>query len=293
MMLAGLLGATCGGDSPRKSPQGSGSQQGDAGGPEEPDSSDPVEVPPDQGDGDNPGAGGGSGSSKQTVQYTNGSPDVAPDAPGLIRGNVFYDGEVPTRRNIQISGGGCPNHGETVPSESLIVTDGKVRFAFVYVDRGLGDEDHPVPEDPVTLDQEGCMYSPHVVSVRVGQTLHVRNSDNTTHNVHSDAMNQTQPASSPARVVVYDKENIGHLYKCDIHPWMSGYVCAVEHPFHAVTGEDGSFTLPPLRPGKYRLAVWHERCGKQRIDVDLPPGGEADVRFNISIDSGGARRRRR
>jgi hypothetical protein len=39
---------------------------------------------------------------------------------------------------------------------------------------------------------------------------------------------------------------------------MKGYIASFEHPYFAVTDEDGWFTLPKAPAGKYRLIVWQE-----------------------------------
>ena len=58
-------------------------------------------------------------------------------------------------------------------------------------------------------------------------------------------------------------------FKCNVHPWMKAYVGVLSHPFFAVTGDDGSFTLKGLPPGDYTLEAWHEKLGTQEIKVTV------------------------
>jgi hypothetical protein len=44
----------------------------------------------------------------------------------------------------------------------------------------------------------------------------------------------------------------------DIHPWLSAYIWVMDHGYHAVTDADGRFRLPPVPPGEYEVAFWHE-----------------------------------
>jgi hypothetical protein len=50
---------------------------------------------------------------------------------------------------------------------------------------------------------------------------------------------------------------------------MVAWVGVVSHPFFAVTGEDGSFSLKGLPPGEYTLEAWHEKLGTQEIKVTV------------------------
>ena len=226
----------------------------------------------------------------QLVVVTPGPEGAAEDALCTIRGVVLYEGEAPKMKYISMTGSGCPS--DDVLSEVLVVKEGRVANVFVYIDKGVPDGEYPVPEEPAILDQVGCMYRPHVVALRVGQELQVRNSDGMSHNVHSPTRNVTQPGGSKALLVEYERNTIGDRYVCDIHPWMSAFVCAVDHPYFALTGPDGSFELPALPPGRYRLKAWHEKCGPVRAEFTVPPGGVAEVSFKVSV-GGSSRRGRR
>jgi len=44
----------------------------------------------------------------------------------------------------------------------------------------------------------------------------------------------------------------------DERPWMlPAHILVLDHPYHAVTGKDGSFELPPVPPGEYQVKLWH------------------------------------
>ena len=108
------------------------------------------------------------------------------------------------------------------------------------------------------LDQKGCQYVPHVLAVMVGQPIIVKNSDPFLHNVHSLAIdnpafnfgqpNKSTPAARSPPMKVAERFKI----KCDVHPWMSAYVNVFEHPYFAVTKEDGTFAIPG-QPARRRV----------------------------------------
>jgi hypothetical protein len=69
--------------------------------------------------------------------------------------------------------------------------------------------------------------------------------------------------------------------KCDVHAWMNAWIGVVEHPYFAVTGGDGTFSLANLPAGTYTLEAWHEAGGTQTATVTITPGQPAPVTFTF------------
>ena len=127
------------------------------------------------------------------------------------------------------------------------------------------------------------MYSPHVVAMMAGQQLNVRNSDPFMHNVHSlsnvnPAFNQAQPNKG---VMPVDNLKSAEAFrvKCDVHGWMGAEIQVFDHPFFAVTGDDGTFKIQDLPPGNYKIKAWHERYGEIEQDLVVQQGKPATVDF--------------
>ena len=133
---------------------------------------------------------------------------------------------------------------------------------LVYVAKGLEGKKFAPPKEPVILDQIGCVYTPHVVGVMVGQLLQVRNSDSTLHNVIGNlktnkAFNEGMSVKGATIDKILQNPELKADFRCFMHPWMVGYVHVLEHPFYAITGADGTFTLKGLPPGEYEIAALH------------------------------------
>ena len=140
----------------------------------------------------------------------------------------------------------------------LIGADGALKNVFVYIKDGLDPALLVRRRRPqaVVLDQKGCIYSPRVVGVRVGQPLEIVNSDPTLHNVHALPManqefNQGQPFQGIRMTKTFTAPEVMVRFKCDVHGWMAAYVGVVAHPFFAVTDADGTFEMKGLPPGTY------------------------------------------
>jgi plastocyanin len=209
------------------------------------------------------------------------------EAAGLT-GKVLFKGEAPKRERLDTKGApGCDQHEAPLSEDVVVNDDGTLRNVVVYVKEGLdpGAADRaPVPARAVTMDQRGCQYVPHVVALRVGQPLTVGNSDPTLHNVHGfpfdnapfNVLQNTKGASNTFKFAVAEE---AISLKCDVHPWMRAWIFVFDHPYYAITGADGSFALPALPPGEYKLVAWHEKFGtrEQQVKVEVgqaPPAVE-------------------
>ena len=58
-------------------------------------------------------------------------------------------------------------------------------------------------------------------------------------------------------------------FKCDVHPWMFSYITVVDHPYFAVTGKDGTFTIKDVPPGKYKIVALHRKAAKDGVEQDI------------------------
>ena len=138
----------------------------------------------------------------------------------------------------------------------------------------------------VVLDQKGCQYWPHVNAIQVGQTLEIKNSDPTLHNVHALAkvnkeFNEGQPVQGMVSKKVFTKPEEVIKFKCDVHGWMNSWMAVLTHPFHGVSDASGAFTIANLPPGTYTLVAWHEKYGKQEQQVTVGPKESKSVTFTF------------
>jgi plastocyanin len=210
-------------------------------------------------------------------------------AAGSISGVVNFDGK--PRRARKLDRSADPKclqaHAGDLTDEKFVVgtadgTKHPMANIFVYVKSGLPDQKWPVSDKPVVLDQRGCKYVPHVMGIQVGQTIEIRNSDPTTHNVHSlaknsDVFNYGQPQGAPALKKTFTAAEVMAKVKCDMHPWMYCYVGVLDHPFHAVTGDDGKFMIDGLPAGTYEIETWQELLKTRTQSVTVKDGEAANV----------------
>ena len=122
---------------------------------------------------------------------------------------------------------------------------------------------HVQEAETVVIDQEGCVYQPRVSGIQVCQPAEFLNSDKFLHNVHS--VSTANPAFNFALSTVGQKRERRFeaeemvLLKCDVHPWMRGYVLVRESPYFDVTDETGAFKIANLPTGEWKFQVWHEK----------------------------------
>jgi hypothetical protein len=159
--------------------------------------------------------------------------------------------------------------------------DGSLANVFVHLQGTFAPT--PVPKEPVVIDQSKCLYVPRVVGAQVGQILQVRNDDDLLHNVHSltakgNVFNVSEPKAGMVQQFTLKDEEMLKI-KCDVHSWMTTFVGIVSHPYFAVSGAAGTFEIPNVPVGSYRIVIWHERYGTQAKTVRVSDRATATVDF--------------
>jgi len=210
---------------------------------------------------------------------------------GGVHGRATYSGPPP--KAIILPMGSDPKCLEQHPhgfrfTPVEVGKGGGLADVFVYVKSGLEGKKFESPkEEPVLFDQRGCWYYPRVAGAMVGEKVWITNSDPVFHNVDAlPEFNGRMPAGLKKIEETFHQPAVMRQIKCDVHPWMKAYVGVLEHPFFAVTGKDGSFSIPKLPPGRYVLEAWHERLGVLTKEVTVGKGGavEADFAFTDKGD---------
>jgi plastocyanin len=199
---------------------------------------------------------------------------IDPATVATINGTVKFDGAAPKPSKIDMSQD--PACKGTNESENIVVDNGDLANVFVYVKDGLGSRTFDVPTSPVVLDQQGCKYHPHVLGVMAGQTVEIKNDDQTTHNIHptpkdNREWNESQPPSTAPLEKNFAREEIMLPVKCNQHPWMKMYINVVKSPFYAVTDKSGKYEIKGLPPGDYTIAFVQEKLGEQDQKVTVGP----------------------
>jgi hypothetical protein len=207
----------------------------------------------------------------------------------LVRTNL--KGEPPRMRPIKFDQDAeCMKlHTEPVLEETVVCDGGRLANVIAFVSRGAERWTYAAPKDPALLDQRGCMYVPHVLTVMTHQTIAVRNSDPTMHNVHvtrgvNEYRNHCMLFRAKDLSFSFAKPEVAVKFKCDVHGWMNARVGVFAHPFHGVTDRDGRIALR-VPPGDYEVSVWHEydRFTKPAPRaVTVAGNGTAEVEFEFA-----------
>jgi hypothetical protein len=200
---------------------------------------------------------------------------------GDIHGRVVLGGNdaVPEPKELKVDKDQkhCLSKGP-IASEELVVNKANrgVRWAFVWL-APLGKSGPPlaihpslkdIKEKQVVLDQPCCMFTPHAIAIREGQDIVAKNSSPIVHNTHWQGNPLKNPGGNRSigagQSLVIDGLKTDRLpvkVNCDIHPWMNSWIGVFDHPYFALTDENGNFNIKLAPVGEYRLVVWHEKVG--------------------------------
>ena len=208
---------------------------------------------------------------------------------GKVTGTIKLDGAVPHQKPIDMSKepSCAQQHATPITTEAVVAgASGGLQNVVIYISEGLsGAAASAISPQPLEIMQKGCQYLPHVVAINENQEMKVINSDQTSHNIHpqpknNHEWNKSQPPGPAPFVVKWEAEEMAIPVKCNIHPWMRGYIAVVKGPY-AVSDGSGNFTLNNVPPGNYTLTAWQETYGTQTQKVTVAAGKPATADFTF------------
>ncbi len=209
----------------------------------------------------------------------------------VIAGNVSFEGPAPAPERLII---GKDNHvcgdGEAVRHSVKVNPGGALSQVVVFlekVERGKAWPDNGT----VTINQERCQFDPFLQVVRRGASVRIVNSDPVLHNIHPfevigrarrTLFNIAQPNKGQVDVQKIDpsRGNVVEL-SCDAHNWMSGWLYVLDHPYYALVGEDGHFSIGDVPPGSYKLVAWHPVLGSRAQEITVAERGSVSASFTF------------
>jgi plastocyanin len=197
-----------------------------------------------------------------------------------VTGKVVFDGKRPEPKLLPATAeqakGCCPADKSVDAKDPRLLIDEHGAIANVLVTVSVPDQKCEPSKMPIVVDQHLCVFEPHCTIVPAGSKVVFKNSDTVNHNVRvtslkNDSSNDTVAPGAQKEYVFanVDKITIG----CDFHPWMSSVLLVVDTPFAALTKADGSFALEGLKPGTYKVKVWHETLGRSEAELVVKDDG--------------------
>jgi plastocyanin len=215
-------------------------------------------------------------------------PGQPPDSSSSLKGAVKFEGVAPKPSRIDMSADPLCAKAHTTPvtTEEIVVgANGGLANVVVYVSDGITAGPSQPPQQAAVFEQKGCQYKPHVLAMQANQKLEIVNSDETTHNIHptptnNREWNMTQPHGAPLEQT-FARQEIAIPVKCNVHPWMRGYIAVFKHPYFAVTDKDGVFEVKDLPPGTYTITAWQEKLGTQTQKVTIGAGESKTLDFSF------------
>ncbi len=219
---------------------------------------------------------------------------------GGLKGRFVLQGTPPAGRKLSTGGKDgavCDKH--PIVDDSLLVDADTRGIANVVVyarkTSRIHDKYKATEKAEVVFDQKNCVFLNHVLPIRVGQTLVIKNSDPIGHNSSisppgDGSINPLLAGGSEQKHVFKRQQTVPVAVTCNIHPWMKAYVLPRNDPYCVATATNGSFELTDLPAGEeIEFQIWHERgkgnqgaveakdWAKGRLKVSLKAGEVLDL----------------
>lgn len=206
---------------------------------------------------------------------------------GSISGTVDADGLIPSDTIIRpaLDQNVC---GTQILERRIARSGTRIGGALVWLTDIRTGKALPL-ERRFELTNDDCALDPYIQVIYTTSTLNVATEDKALHtnrfiDVGSGEVAAIAPFNDAGEVVPLD-----HLFKepaqievvCDQHPWTRAWIAVLDHPYSAKTSATGSFNIPDIPPGRYRVRAWHPNLGFADDSVTVVAGQQANVGFRI------------
>lgn len=217
---------------------------------------------------------------------TGGDPVVAS---GNISVTVKYKGTPPAPVPLKTKKAKSLCGVDNIPNETLILGTGNtIKNTMVYVKGAAGTV---VPKD-YTLNNQDCIFKPHVGFAAKGSKLIMTNEDAVLHNTHAyfvvgtmkkTILNTALPKGTKPISNTRALSRSGRIMiQCDAHEWMSANIIVVDNPYFAISDKNGKAEIKNVPVGEYDLAIFHETLGEQTKKVKIEAGKTVQVVIEMS-----------
>ena len=232
---------------------------------------------------------------------------------GALKGRFLFDGEPPEPKRLKVDKD-VTFVKEPLFDESLLVNEENHGLANLVAILRPDQEErgfriHPSYEKakakPSEMAFRGFCFRPRVTVVRTGQEFKVQCFDAVGHMAkwelfNNDATCTLLPSGESFSTRFAKAETLPRAVSCAIHPWESGVLAIVDHPYVGVSDYDGEFSIDQIPAGKWRFQLWHERGGlikqvtrsgeqqkleKGKLTVEIKPGTNdlGDIRLAATL----------
>jgi hypothetical protein len=183
------------------------------------------------------------------------------------------------------------NRGRLTTHNYVVGADGALADMLVFIREGLPSW-HPLPAyTAATVQFTNCQIRPYQTALPWQEALRIESADGQSHTFEVAPPQGGEVATPvvPGKTAALLLTPVPQLFlpcSCRMHPWESAFVSSFDHPFYAVTGIDGRYTVTNIPPGKYVLAACHQKLtGTNGIvrTVSLRAGEVAHADFVLEL----------
>jgi plastocyanin len=146
--------------------------------------------------------------------------------------------------------------------------------------------DAPPPKTPRRhhVRQKGMSFLPHVLAIAVHDAVVFLNDDSVDHNVFSpdgEKYNLGVFSNGESRQHIFARPGV-YTQQCSMHPEMFSYVFVGTSAYAVVVDRDGTFTIPDVPAGSWKIAIWNPRLSAPDQTLIVARGATATVRFDAN-----------